>query len=88
VQLQPSLFLSLALVASPLFRFLHSLAAPNKMLADLDLALKSPLELVQQLYRAGGSSLDGFEEKVASNFTALFDDQKAREQGRSSPLPL
>lgn len=52
------------------------------MLADLDLALKNPLELVQQLFRGQDSSLDGFEERVASTFGALFEEAKAREQVR------
>ncbi|GAA5888198.1 hypothetical protein JCM6882_000317 [Rhodosporidiobolus microsporus] len=49
------------------------------MLADLDLALKNPAQLIQQLH-AQQPSLDGFEERVATAFTNLFEDVNAREQ--------
>ncbi|GAA5836579.1 hypothetical protein JCM5353_003723 [Sporobolomyces roseus] len=48
------------------------------MLADLDLALKQPLQLVQKLYNEGGSTLDGFEDRVQSTFSTLLND--ARDQ--------
>ncbi|GAA5862180.1 hypothetical protein JCM8547_007765 [Rhodosporidiobolus lusitaniae] len=48
------------------------------MMADLDLALKSPQKLVQRLYAE--SSLDGLEERVASTFASLFEEAHAREQ--------
>jgi len=58
------------------------------MLADLDLALKRPAELVQQLY-AQDASLDGFDQRVASSFSALISADGALEQvrGRSRPYP-
>ncbi|GAA5978846.1 hypothetical protein JCM11641_003584 [Rhodosporidiobolus odoratus] len=43
------------------------------MLADLDLALKSPAALIQRLY-SEHTSLDGLEEFVASTFADLFKD--------------
>ncbi|GAA5901458.1 hypothetical protein JCM8208_001808 [Rhodotorula glutinis] len=49
------------------------------MLADLDLALKRPAELVQQLY-AQDASLDGFDQRVASSFSALISADGALEQ--------
>ncbi|GAA5996352.1 uncharacterized protein JCM10292_007553 [Rhodotorula paludigena] len=49
------------------------------MLADLDLALKRPTELVQRLY-AEQPSLDGFDERVASTFSSLFSDDGALAQ--------
>ncbi|GAA6059426.1 hypothetical protein JCM10212_003658 [Sporobolomyces blumeae] len=48
------------------------------MLADLDLALKKPLELVQKLYRDGGSSLDSFEDRVESTFSTLLNDARTQ----------
>lgn len=51
------------------------------MLADLDLALKRPAELVQRLY-AEEPSLDGFETRVAETFSRLLDDDKAVQQVR------
>ncbi|BGP22901.1 hypothetical protein JCM10295v2_001792 [Rhodotorula toruloides] len=49
------------------------------MLADLDLALKRPAELVQRLY-ADDPSLDGFEKRVAETFSQLLSDDKAVQQ--------
>lgn len=49
------------------------------MLADLDLALKRPAELVQRLY-AEDPSLDGFEKRVAETFSRLLSDDKAVQQ--------
>ncbi|GAA5929302.1 hypothetical protein JCM3775_002304 [Rhodotorula graminis] len=49
------------------------------MLADLDLALKRPAELVQQLY-AQDASLDGFDERVAASLSALISADGALEQ--------
>lgn len=51
------------------------------MLADLDLALKRPTELVQRLY-AEQPSLDGFDERVASTFSSLFSSDGALAQVR------
>jgi len=49
------------------------------MLADLDLALKQPLKLIEKLYAEGGdSTLDGFEKRVETTFESLLRD--AREQ--------
>lgn len=55
------------------------------MLADLDLALKRPAELVQQLY-AQDASLDGFDQRVASSFSALISADGALEQVRTRSL--
>ncbi|GAA5927019.1 hypothetical protein JCM10213_005555 [Rhodosporidiobolus nylandii] len=52
------------------------------MMADLNLALKSPAELIQRLYAEHGT-LDGLEERVASTFASLFEDEKARSQLRA-----
>ncbi|GAA5835425.1 hypothetical protein JCM9279_004537 [Rhodotorula babjevae] len=49
------------------------------MLADLDLALKRPAELVQQLY-AQDASLEGFDQRVADSFSALISADGALEQ--------
>uniref|UniRef100_A0A0K3CHI2 BY PROTMAP: gi/472587858/gb/EMS25354.1/ mini-chromosome maintenance complex-binding protein [Rhodosporidium toruloides NP11] gi/647401640/emb/CDR48017.1/ RHTO0S15e05050g1_1 [Rhodosporidium toruloides] n=1 Tax=Rhodotorula toruloides TaxID=5286 RepID=A0A0K3CHI2_RHOTO len=49
------------------------------MLADLDLALKRPAELVQRLY-AEDPSLDGFEKRVAETFSQLLSDDNAVQQ--------
>ncbi|GAA5833275.1 hypothetical protein JCM11251_005191 [Rhodosporidiobolus azoricus] len=49
------------------------------MLADLDLALKNPAQLIQRLYEQQ-ASLDGLEEWVSSTFNGLFEDVKARDQ--------
>ncbi|GAA6056399.1 hypothetical protein JCM3770_000683 [Rhodotorula araucariae] len=49
------------------------------MLADLDLALNRPAELVQQLY-AQEAALDGFEQRVADAFSALVMAEGALEQ--------
>ncbi|CDR48017.1 hypothetical protein NBRC10512_002616 [Rhodotorula toruloides] len=49
------------------------------MLADLDLALKRPAELVQRLH-AEDPSLDGFEKRVAETFSRLLSDDKAVQQ--------
>ncbi|BGP13969.1 hypothetical protein JCM10213v2_001907 [Rhodosporidiobolus nylandii] len=51
-------------------------------MADLNLALKSPAELIQRLYAEHGT-LDGLEERVASTFASLFEDEKARSQLRA-----
>ncbi|GAA5953960.1 hypothetical protein JCM3765_000708 [Sporobolomyces pararoseus] len=48
------------------------------MLADLDLALKQPLQLIEKIYSEGNSNLDGFESRVESTFQSLLKD--AREQ--------
>ncbi|GAA5941819.1 uncharacterized protein JCM15063_000785 [Sporobolomyces koalae] len=48
------------------------------MLADLDLALKQPLTLIEKLYVEGGSTLDGFELRVEETFRSLVQD--ARDQ--------
>ncbi|BGP30158.1 hypothetical protein JCM10296v2_001910 [Rhodotorula toruloides] len=49
------------------------------MLADLDLALNRPAELVQRLY-AEDPSLDNFEKRVAETFSRLLSDDKAVQQ--------
>ncbi|GAA5991954.1 hypothetical protein JCM5350_001318 [Sporobolomyces pararoseus] len=48
------------------------------MLADLDLALKQPLQLIEKIYAEGNSNLDGFESRVETTFQSLLKD--AREQ--------
>lgn len=48
------------------------------MLADLDLALKQPLQLIEKLYVEGSSNLDQFEHRVESTFSTLLKD--ARDQ--------
>lgn len=63
--------------------FTHHLSPT--MLADLDLALKRPAELVQQLY-AKDASLDGFEQRVADSFSALISADGALEQVRARIL--
>ncbi|GAA6026949.1 hypothetical protein JCM8097_005989 [Rhodosporidiobolus ruineniae] len=50
------------------------------MLADLDLALKDPQALIRRLHAEQPASLDGFEERVQSTFSGLFEDAGAREQ--------
>lgn len=49
------------------------------MLADLDLALKRPSELIARLHAEHGS-LDGFEQLVSDRFAALLQDSSARAQ--------
>jgi len=57
---------------------LHSPRSRVNMLADLDLALKQPLQLVQKLFNQNDSTLDGFEDRVESTFQSLLND--ARDQ--------
>ncbi|GAA5883357.1 hypothetical protein JCM16303_006707 [Sporobolomyces ruberrimus] len=48
------------------------------MLADLDLALKQPLQLIEKLYVEGSWNLDQFEHRIESTFSTLLKD--ARDQ--------
>lgn len=54
------------------------------MLADLDLALKEPLKLVEKLFAHGGSSLDGFELRVQETFQLLLKDTARDEVSQAS----
>ena len=54
------------------------------MLADLDLALKEPLKLVEELFARGGSSLDGFEVRVQETFQLLLKDAARDEVSQDS----
>ncbi|GAA5977961.1 hypothetical protein JCM10908_004177 [Rhodotorula pacifica] len=49
------------------------------MLADLDLALKNPTELIQRLYAQHGT-VDGVEQVIADRFAALIKDSDALAQ--------
>lgn len=53
------------------------------MLAELDLALSKPTELIQQLFEQHGS-LDGLEQVIADRFTSLIKDGGALAQVRTS----
>mgnify|MGYP006876471431 CR=1 FL=1 len=53
------------------------------MLAELDLALSKPTELIQQLFEQHGS-LDGLEQVICDRFTSLIKDGGALAQVRAS----
>lgn len=52
------------------------------MLAELDLALSKPTELIQQLFEQHGS-LDGLEQVIADRFTSLIKEGGALAQVRT-----
>lgn len=54
------------------------------MLADLDLALKRPTELVERLYAEHGS-LEGFEQIVSDRFSTLLQDGAALGEVSQTP---
>ncbi|GAA5863858.1 hypothetical protein JCM1840_005793 [Sporobolomyces johnsonii] len=49
------------------------------MLADLDLAMRSPHQLIQNLF-SEAASLDGFEQRVSTTFSSLFQNGPTRRQ--------
>ncbi|GAA5900559.1 uncharacterized protein JCM6883_002882 [Sporobolomyces salmoneus] len=48
------------------------------MLADLDLALKQPLQLIEKLFLEHDSTLDGFELRVQESFESLLRDARSQ----------